>query len=75
MDADSPGPEWTRVEMLPGEEPEDAVRRLQPPPITFEEELAVEVDIVRQEFGRDPRPVEMAAIIRLVKGRNRITTQ
>ncbi|CDX29081.1 hypothetical protein MPLSOD_110121 [Mesorhizobium sp. SOD10] len=75
MDPNSPGPEWTRVEMLPGEEPEDAVHRLQPPPLGFEEQLAVEVDIVRQEFGRDPRPVEMNAIIRVVKRRNGITNQ
>ncbi|PBB20558.1 hypothetical protein [Mesorhizobium sp. WSM4313] len=75
MDADSPGPEWSRLETLPGEEPEDAVRRMQPPPLSFEEQLAVEVDIVRQEFGRDPRPVEMNALIRLVKRRNGITHQ
>lgn len=75
MVADCPGPQWTRVEILPGEEPEDAVRRLQPPPLTFEEQLAVEIDHVRQEFGRDPRPVEMNALIRLVKRRNGVTHQ
>lgn len=67
---DSPGPGWTRIAMLPGEEPEDVARRMQPPPLTFEEQLAVEVDIVREVFGRDPRPSEMNVLINHVRRRN-----
>ncbi|SJM33017.1 hypothetical protein [Mesorhizobium delmotii] len=74
--ADIPGssPKWTRVGSA-DEDPEDIIRRTQPPPLTFEEQLAVEVDIVREVFGRDPRPSEMNVLINHVRRRNKQTVQ
>lgn len=74
--SDIPGssPKWTRVGSA-DEDPEDIIRRLQPPPLTFDEQLAVEVDIVREVFGRDPIPSELVVLIRHVRRRNGVKLQ